>query len=249
MAPETTDLAYSYEPTDFFEASTTITLRSGCAKFDAGEVVLTLSRPRLVGHAEAPAFTHEVRAALRTRQLLTGRCFSLLGPRITHQDAEGHRHHVMLAETGRFELRGFPVDIHIQDTSGATIRDTKAERIREETTFFGEVAPKASANPELSRMLESYGRSFEDPANALVNLYEIRDAATTHFQTEATARARLKVSRDDWSALGRLANDEALREGRHRGQQAALRPATPDELAQARRIARRIIESFARHLL
>jgi hypothetical protein len=94
-------------------------------------------------------------------------------------------------------------------------------------------------------MLESYGRSLDDPEHALFHLYEIRDAARTHFNGDDVRRRRLAIPRTDWSDLGRLANDEPPIEGRHRGRHSALRNATQGELAAAREVARIIIEAFA----
>lgn len=246
MDPVGTELAYSYEPADFFEAPTTVALPGGTATFAAGEVVLTLVAPRDMSHEQAAALTDEVRTTLRIRQLLAGRAFSLTSPRITHFDATGRRHLVMLAEAGRFEIRGYPVDFRVTSASGSILRDTKAERIRDETAFLAAVAPKAASAVPLRQMLDSYGRSLEDVPNALVHLYEIRDTAATQLGGDSAARERLNITRADWNALGRLANHEPFAEGRHRGHQIVTRNATPAELDQARAIARAIIESFAR---
>jgi hypothetical protein len=94
-------------------------------------------------------------------------------------------------------------------------------------------------------MIESFGKSIDDPANELVHLYEIRDAAADHFGGEIAARTKLGLSKASWSELGRLANDEPLNQGRHRGRQSELlRDATADELDTARRIARQVLEAF-----
>lgn len=240
-----TELAYSYEPIDFFEAATEVALKAGQVVFDAGVVTLTLSAPRHVPHPDAASLTAEVRAVMLARQILTQRAFTLLGPRVTHHDAEGRKHDVMLAGPGRFELRGQPIDFRVANAAGAVL-DTKADRIHDETEFVQLVGPKVPTSPTLRRMLESYGRSIEDPLNALVYLYEIRDAAVSHFKNEATARQQLNVPKAEWSALRRLANAEPIVEGRHRGQRDAIRSATADELSRARGIARMIIEALAR---
>jgi hypothetical protein len=151
----------------------------------------------------------------------------------------------MLAETGHFVITGFPVDIRITDSIGAIVHDTKAARILEDTLILRTIALKASTSPTLGRMLESYGRSIEDPANALVHLYEIRDAVSAHLGGDIAARTRLKISLVDWKTLGRLANDEPIAEGRHRGKNESLRTATAKEIAEARTIGRRLIELFA----
>jgi hypothetical protein len=91
---------------------------------------------------------------------------------------------------------------------------------------------------------------LREPGNELIHLYEIRDALSTKFGGERGVRAALLgISSSDWSMLGRLANDEPIRQGRHRGHHAgALRGATETELAQARAIARRMIDAYLRYL-
>jgi hypothetical protein len=100
--------------------------------------------------------------------------------------------------------------------------------------------------------VDSYVKAMQDPADELVHLFEIREAAWKHFgKKEAAVQKAFGIDKSKWrdfgwSELGRLANDAPLRQGRHRGKHAnQLRDATPEELAEARTIARRFIEAFA----
>jgi hypothetical protein len=95
-------------------------------------------------------------------------------------------------------------------------------------------------------MLDSYDRSLKDISNALVHLYEVRDAMASEFGGEKKACKRLGIKPADWDTLGRLANHEPISEGRHRGKQPPSRNAAPDELKEARTIAKIIIESYAK---
>jgi hypothetical protein len=53
----------------------------------------------------------------------------------------------------------------------------------------------------------------------------------------------------DWSRLGRLANSEPLKQGRHRGKSAGgLRDASESELVEARNIARSFVEAYLMYL-
>ena len=98
-------------------------------------------------------------------------------------------------------------------------------------------------------MLQSYSWAVSFPDDELVYLYEIRDAATEPYGKQVAARNALGISKTDWDKLGSLANNEPLRQGRHRGSQTAdLRNATEDELEEARRIAREIISGLAKTL-
>jgi hypothetical protein len=242
-----TEFAYSYQPADFFEVSAAVTLTTGVLTFKDGECVLRLTDSRTVDHAYAQLMTADIRAIFQARQSLTRRAFVLTGPRVTHHRDDGLRDHVLLAEAGKFVLRGYPIDFRITDAAGTIVRDTKADRLQHEAAFVQAIAAKAPSSAVLRRMLESYGRSVDDPANELVHLYEIRDAASNQYANEALARRALGISKNDWSKLGRLSNDEPLREGRHRGRQSGrLRNASEEELDSARLIARQIMEAFAR---
>jgi hypothetical protein len=91
--------------------------------------------------------------------------------------------------------------------------------------------------------------SVRDPANAFVHLYEIIEALSKHFVNGAGARKALGVSNNKWRRLRQLANDEPLRQGRHRGKSlGALRDATVKELEEARRIARSLVEGYLEYL-
>jgi len=101
----------------------------------------------------------------------------------------------------------------------------------------------------LRRALLSYETALADPENALVHLYEVRDAVVTHFGSETNTRKVLGVSKTQWSDFGRLANDEPVREGRHRGKHSdLLRSATHKELEVAFIFAGELIRSLVHAL-
>lgn len=119
----------------------------------------------------------------------------------------------------------------------------------EQRVELSSVSQDLVADPVLSAILSSLGRAIDDQANELVHLYEIRDALKTRFEGEVKAYSALGVSSTDWKRLGRLANDYPLRQGRHRGEHAGeLRDATPDELEQARSIAKGLISAYVKFL-
>jgi hypothetical protein len=137
------------------------------------------------------------------------------------------------------------VDLVTTNASGEVIRDTRAERIAGHKRFIASLLPKMS-NGTMRAMVDSYRNAIDDPANELVHLYEVRDAAREHFKDEEAARKALGISRNEWGDLGRLANDAPLKQGRHRGIHAPnLRDAASEELERARSVARKIIEAFA----
>jgi len=82
--------------------------------------------------------------------------------------------------------------------------------------------------------------------NALVHLYEIRDALAKHYGDEQSARDALSISKTKWDRLGILTNVEPLEQGRHRGKHpTGRRAATESELDEARQLAWRWIMAFA----
>jgi hypothetical protein len=59
----------------------------------------------------------------------------------------------------------------------------------------------------------------------------------------------LKIDENDWKELGRLCNDEPLRQGRHEGKHFEdLRDATTAELSEAHRIAKNMIDAYLSYL-
>jgi hypothetical protein len=243
----TTTLEYTYEPSTLFEEATSVVTELGILSLDSGSAVLTLITPTKPVPRELIAkATLSVRTALQARQMLTRRSFKLGGPNVTHHHDDGARDIVVIAETGVLKITGHAPDIRITGPNGEVIRDTKKERLERDKELLNLLVAKASTSATARRMLESFGQSIDDSPNELVHLYEIRDAAADHYGGDGKARTALTITKADWSLLGRLANDEPLHQGRHRGRRAEmLRSATEEELDHARRISRQILEAFA----
>jgi hypothetical protein len=124
-----------------------------------------------------------------------------------------------------------------------------ADIIREEKEFMELSAKHCTTDPTARRILLSYSKSVDDPANELVHLYEIIDALCKKFSGEDNARKSLNISRQDWKRLRTLCNSFPLMQGRHRGQHIdGLRDATAEELATARDIAQRMIFAYLRYI-
>ena len=243
-----TELEYTYEPADLFEATTAFAAQVGTLSFTGGRAIVTLPAPtNPVGKTVMESATAAVRRALEARSLLVRRTFVLRGPGIVHRRPDGLRDIVIIAEPAILRIVANPGDVRLTDANGTVVLDTRAERIASESQFVEEVTRKADSSPTLRRMLSSYSNAVADPANELVHLYELCDAAAEYFGGEAQSRAHLGMSKADWKVLTRLANREPLRQGRHRGRAGTeIRDATPAELDSARRIAREILEAFAR---
>ena len=143
---------------------------------------------------------------------------------------------------------GHAPDIRITDKDGNVVRDSRRDRI-EARRRLAELARRHDADPLAPSLLESFETAMNDPPNELVHLYEIRDALKKKFRTACKARTALGISGRKWDRLGGLADTLPLRQGRHRGRHTgALRDATEAELADARAIARSMIEAYLNYL-
>ena len=241
------EITWTYTPKDFFEAE----LRAPALR---GDLVLTGGSAKLSATGREKEDRRNVireateclRRVMNARAILVGRSYELSEAQSVEIDSEGRKHYVLLVNSVRQEERVGNVDIVHTDSSGKVLRDTKRQRIAEEASYVQRLAAAAETLPTLQRMFASFVKSFDDPNNALVHLYEVREAAAEYFGAEKDARATLGVTKSAWSRLGELANHVPLAEGRHRGSSgASLRSATQAELQEAREVAKSIIDAFA----
>jgi hypothetical protein len=224
--PDRVELAWVYRPVDFFEVAYEYAHPHFHVSVDDGRAVAVLTTPQ---EPVAPALQQQiadcVTGVFLTRQLQTHRTFDLEWPTI------------LVHSGGRTTT-----------TKGFTIDGTPAERIAQHAATLDLFATKATRGSVLRRMLGSYSRAVEDPDNELIYLYEIRDALATHYTSHRKARAALGIAQEEWDRVGVLAVVEPILQGRHRGHQGDLRPATPEELAEVRQIVRAWIGTFAQHV-
>ena len=245
-------LEWTYTPADLFEDRIELLVDACAFVIDAGTVV---------GHApvegELPAdlgsffntMHQRLDAAFLGAQILAHKAYKLSGPNnIVRLSSDGRRHAYVLAEVGTLNLSLGVVDVLIADGAGNVTVDTRAARIARRR----DIALKASAHiadPAANSILRSYSAAVNDPRNELIHLYEIRDAMQKHFRSKGKAMKALNVSSAEWGAIGRLACYEPLLQGRHRGEHpGALRPATVEELSEARAIGRKMIERYLAQL-
>lgn len=182
------------------------------------------------------------------RQLQVHRSYTLVGP-IVSRYSSGHKNVTVEVGSAAVALTSGQVDFIIQDPAGNVIRDSKAERIADDTSLLNLLAPKLQQSATLRALVASYSKAVADPADELIHLYEVRDAISHHYGNEQTARHTLGISKSDWQRLGFLANAEPLEQGRHRGKHShGRRPATAEELDEARRLARGWIIAFAKRV-
>ena len=244
MNQDRTELEWNYEPTDFFEApyqhaeiDFELKIESGGAK-----AVLTAPTP---SDREAHARSL-VKSLFLIRQLQVHRNYTLEGPTISSYSL-GHKNVFIEVGSAVITLTSGSVDFIIQDSAGNVVRDSKAERIAEDTSLLNLLAPKLLLSTTLSNPVASYSKAVTDPADEFLHLYEIRDAISDYYGSEHAARQALGISKNQWQRLGHLANVEPLEQSRHRGKHSqGHRPATSQELDEARKLVREWIIAFAR---
>lgn len=235
--PGSTEVKWTYLPRDFYAAVETHNEPEYKLTIDDGVAVALLRPPQDPIREELVKEIGEyVRRTFQARLLQACREFELKGPTIVQ-----HR-----GDVRTVEIR-MSADAFIAASSPVESEVERVERIKQEYAERAMLASKVPKSPELRSMLDSFEKSIRDPDNAFVHLYEIRERLCGSYGNEAETKQALRINKKDWSRFGELANDPALKQGRHRGQYDSIhRSATPAEIDEARRLAKSWILSFAK---
>lgn len=181
-------------------------------------------------------------------QLLTHKPYKLSKASMHRLHPDGRNDVTVFPEPCVMTMTAGNVDIVVKDKDGRVVSDSRRDRI-EKKKELAELAEMYSSDTVAASLLVSYKAAVNDPENELVHLYEIRDALSKLFKGETPARKTLGLSASEWSRLGLLANNEPLKQGRHRGKSAGeLRDASEKELVEARNIARNFVEAYLVYL-
>jgi hypothetical protein len=175
------------------------------------------------------------------------RQYTLGGHPNIEQHTEIGLNRVMILGTGRLRATGSSVgmSVSITDASGEVIGSTGQQQRDQEAKGLADTAAKQPAVPTLARLFEAYRRAIESPEHEPIRLFEIIELLDAHFGTNHKAKAALMGTAKAYAALGTLANDVPIVEGRHVGQHAdALRPMTDEERQQGRAAAKALIAAF-----
>lgn len=233
-------------PKEFFESTIEISRADYTVDIATGSISARMPASSFDADEKLKQRLHEALLdRMRGIQLLTRKPFELSKPRMTRIEPDGRRHIFVELESAVLTISGGLIDVVATDACGKVVRDTKQERIKKKRELAELVAKFCSGDKALNAMLKSYQTSTSDANNELVHLYEIRESLASAFGGENKARAKLGISREGWSRLGQLCNDEPLCQGRHRGKNLGeLRDATEAELSEARNISRQMIEAY-----
>jgi hypothetical protein len=162
---------------------------------------------------------------------------------------DGRRDITLSIQSSVLMISSRTVDLVVRDKNGNVISDSKKDRI-ENKKALAELAQKhRSSDLTTTSLLHSYRAAVNNPNNELAHLYEIRDTLSKKFGGQDAVCKALNISNKQWSRFGLLANNEPLRQGRHRGKNpGTLRDATEVELTEARNIARHFVEAYLWYL-
>jgi hypothetical protein len=238
---ETLSLEWSYTPVDFFEAPVDYSRPTYQAHIEAGRVIVTFAGNQ--SDSVFPVTHKEVVAFFRGAQPFRNKRFDLSGYNVVRKGPDGSVVVNVSAHLTVHAQVGF-ADIVARDPAGKVTFDSKLERIKA-TEHAARLALKHATDPVAASVLKSYDAGINDSSNELTHLYEIRDALAKKFGRDNKACSQLAINKTRWSRLGQLANDEPLRQGRHRGRKLGfLRDATEAELNEARALAWEMIRKY-----
>jgi hypothetical protein len=238
-------LQWTFTPEDYFEEPVDFEQQVGIFHIENGKIE---ARIPLELYPEDHSLRNVLHAELDARflavQVISHRPYVLKKSNVAKLYPDGRRDvWAFLEGTTAIFFTG-RADAVLTCANGSVVRDTKREGIELKKTF-AQSAAKYFDDSVVNAVLRSYSSAVQDPRNELVHLYEILEALSVHFGGDGNARGALGVSRAKWSRLGRLANNEPLNQGHHRGEKVGLlRDASKQELNEAREIARALIEGY-----
>ena len=175
--------------------------------------------------------------------------FEISEPSIFMQNPDGSKHYFLQAKPIEINVKITPIDIQIIDGNGIIKADSRRDRLAGKKDFERLVEKYGQTNEVLKSLLTSYHNAVLHPENEFIYLYEIRDALVKEFGNEKNAVSAIGVSRNSFDDFRKLACSEPLTQGRHRGLNFGnIRPATKEELAKARTIAKNMIEGYLKYL-
>ena len=244
---ETVEIQWVYTPADFFDEKVERNCKGYSVEIEGGRATARMSaafyRP---GGDFQHALAEELRSYFRLWQLDRRRVFEIRGPSVRRMHPDGRTDItivvdgvVCVSEVGNLNL--------VSTDANGVVHDARREQF-EAMKRLVELRLRHASDPTAHRMLESHAGSIATPGEELVYLYEIWDALMEKFQGRENARSVLNISPEKLTTFYDLTCNLPLRQGRHRGRFDALRDATTEELEQARKIAREMVEQYITYL-
>lgn len=135
------------------------------------------------------------------------------------------------------------------DKDGNILYDSEEEEKKKLLELLKNIQNVYDKDEVVPHIIKSFKNSILFPDDELVYLYEIIDAIQTYFKSKSKALHELKISKANWSELGKICNKLPLKQGRHRGQMiGTIKDSSAFELETARSISKKIIHTFIDYL-
>jgi len=193
---------------------------------------------------------HRLEKEIQIIQLLIDKPCKLIDyePRETWYHADGRIERI-ISTNANLDTSSMSIDFLVIGEDGTIRQDTRKERLENQRLLLDLINKHIDRDATLEAIIKSYSAALKDPENEFIHLYEISEALEKRFGKEKYAREKLKITdKNYWGKIGKLAN-EPLRQSRHRGNFVGkLRDATPEELTEARQIAKAMIQSYVNYL-
>lgn len=204
-------------------------------------------------HLDGYQICNDLHQSLNNRflgvQIMTHENYELSSPSLVKLLPDGQKNVFLRANPIQIFINGTSPDIQIFDNNGNVVADSRRDRIDRKRRNAERVERYKGIDTVLETLVNSYHTAVKNPDYELVHIYEIRDALQKHFTGKDKTIQALSLAEKDWDKLGKLANHEPIRQGRHVGQHVGnLRDATETELKEARAIAFRMIEAYLGYL-
>lgn len=159
----------------------------------------------------------------------------------------GHVVRVNTSETIKTESH---VDFKITDAEGDVQFDSKEDR-KKRIEKIGNLTHKYYYDDVTTYFItRRYRKAIDDPDNEFIHLFDILEALKDRFDTgNKGVKSRFGIDKDKFNTFCALANNEPVRQGRHRGQHVEnLRDATDEEREVARQVAREMVFGYLEFL-
>lgn len=241
-------IEWTYSPTDFIEQPRLIRHTHSDLTIEKGKVTakidLASGDPRPTHRSELDIYLNNLFIGV---QLQSHKRFEL-SPSSVYCERPGGGRDIFVEVSELVMVADIHADLEITDKDGKIIADSRAERIKRTESLADLAAKHADTDKTAQKILQSYHTAMNDRNDLFVHLFEIKDALMTRFAGDDKARRTLKIPTPNWSALGRLSNNEPLKQGRHRGRKSELRNARKEEIDEGMTAARMMVENYLRYL-
>ena len=244
-------LKWKFNPPDFFEALYTSEEEDFKIEIDNGSINAKMSSFFYESQPDVRMEIYEkINDIFLGAQVVNFKPFSITNSTMHRFHSKGQKGTTIFLEplVLNVNLSEF-VDIKITDKNGNIVGNAKSDRIKSIKNITKLTIKFGRTDFIAASILKSFNNAVNDPANELVHLFEILESLRCRFENDKKIREDLDVSNNSIRDLHRLANDNCIKQGRHRGQNPSnLRSANSSEIRKARDIARKLIISYLEYL-